>query len=243
MNDIDAILENQALKQEFATLGLGLENVWQPTPDDIELENRQLAHLLEWVRNYDEHRDREKMELLGYTFPPIYPDFDPDADWDRFQRWVMGLPLSFNLREEIAPYIQLQDPAQLSDEQIEQALDNIMKLLPEYNYSIDVNEGIPPRLLYEHVLEFLNEEALFISHGCCHYDGCSGFCPDCFQRPWCEGGGRLCWPEDEELGRMFLIEAVKRYVSATPFSGEILKRCQVEDEHKMTALMDDVDEM
>jgi len=48
---IDTVLENQSLKKEFSLRNLDLSQIWQPTPDDLELENRQLRHLLDWVEN------------------------------------------------------------------------------------------------------------------------------------------------------------------------------------------------
>jgi len=86
--NLDILLENQSLKNEFALRNLDLAEVWRPTPDNLELENRQLRHLLEWVDKYLECRDREKMEAQGYKFPPINFCIDPESDWYRFKRWI-----------------------------------------------------------------------------------------------------------------------------------------------------------
>jgi len=67
---IDTVLENQSLKNEFTIRNLDLSQIWQPTPDDLELENRQLHDLLDWVDKYKECPDRRKLEAQGYRFPP-----------------------------------------------------------------------------------------------------------------------------------------------------------------------------
>ena len=44
-HDIDVLLENKALKDEFAIRNLDLTDVFDPTPDDLQRENRFLSHL------------------------------------------------------------------------------------------------------------------------------------------------------------------------------------------------------
>lgn len=63
-------------------------------------------------------------------------------------------------------------------------------------------------------------------------DGCSGYCPDCYQRPWCETGRSSCWTEDEKIGEMYLPDSVRKYVSASPVSLEILSKYQAEEDEK-----------
>jgi len=87
-------------------------------------------------------------------------------------------------------------------------------------------------LRYMHLLETLDEEFEIIVDGSWHLDGCTGYCPDCFQRPWCESGCQSCWPEDEEAGKMFLIDPVKRYLSPSRISLEILQKLQAEEDKK-----------
>lgn len=45
--NLDAVLENQSLKFEFALRHLELSQVFFDTPDDLERENRQLRQLLD----------------------------------------------------------------------------------------------------------------------------------------------------------------------------------------------------
>jgi len=56
------------------------------------------------------------------------------------------------------------------------------------------------------------------------FDGCSGDCPGCFQRPWCNTGNSAFCSEDGEAGKMHLIDELKDYVSASPQSLRMLRR-------------------
>ena len=51
------VQENLFLKFEFIIRNLELEEVWRPSPDDLEFENRQLRHLLDWVKKYEDKFD------------------------------------------------------------------------------------------------------------------------------------------------------------------------------------------
>ncbi|MCB0185546.1 MAG: hypothetical protein KDE31_14860, partial [Caldilineaceae bacterium] len=91
---------------------------------------------------------------------------------------------------------------------------------------------LPLRLLYEHLLEILEEDFDILFSGMWHIDGCSGYCPGCFQRPWCDFGQSSCWREDEEAGQLALIDVVQRYVSASPVSLPLLQQRQAEAERQ-----------
>ena len=65
--NIDAVLENENLKSEFARRNLDLSQVWNPTADDLELENRQLLHLLDWVEKYEQCQSRTKISFFNHV--------------------------------------------------------------------------------------------------------------------------------------------------------------------------------
>jgi len=71
---------------------------------------------------------------------------------------------------------------------------------------------------------------------CWHLDGCTGYCPECFQRPWCEQGCDSCWKEDKEAGCSVFPDSVKRYVSVSPMSLAILLGRQVEYDQRMAEI-------
>ena len=75
-------------------------------------------------------------------------------------------------------------------------------------------DGMPDRLLYEELLELLEEDFELLAPGTtCIVDGCTGYCPDCRSRPWCDNG-LMRWPEDEEAHCMVVPDRVKAFVSA-----------------------------
>lgn len=234
---IDIVLENQSLKNEFTIRNLDLSQVWDPTPDDLELENRQLLHLLDWVDKYKQCPDRKKLEAQGYLFPPISFDIDPDSDWYRFKRWIRGLPVRKILAEQLPSQFKINPSEEIPEEEIEVALDELINQLERINYGISINDEVPPRLIYEDLLEILDEEHEIMGMPGWFLDGCDGHCPGCFQRPWCESGCNSCWQEDEEAGCMVFPDSVKRYVSPSPVSLQILQAYQAEHDREMAEFM------
>ena len=231
--NIDLVLENNSLKNEFAIRNLDLVHVFQATPDDLELENRRLRNLLDWVNKYSSCRSRKKMEADGYLYPPIDPDFSPDNDWFLFTRWMKGLPVRLSVFAQLTPQYIPKNPYVLNDGEIAHELKYLHNILYDIRICVDFNKDLPPRLAYEYLMEMLREEFDLMIEGFSHIDGCSGYCPDCFQRPWCETGTRSCWPEDEKIGEMYLPDSVRKYVSPSPTSLEILRRFQAEEDRKI----------
>ena len=231
-HDIDVLLQNQSLKFEFVVRNLDLTPVFCPTPDDLERENRFLHHLLDWVQKYSECRDRTRMEMEGYHFPPIDPDISPEDDWYRFEQWIQGRPIRQKLKEQLPFDCTPKNPEHLTDEEVISELQELSVHLANIHVSVDIQEELPPRLVYEHLLEILEDEFDIIEDGFWHLDGCTGYCPGCFQRPWCEIGSQSCWQEDEQAGKMVLIDSVKNYVSASSVSLSILQKFQAEEDRE-----------
>lgn len=231
--NIDLVLENNSLKNEFAIRNLDLAQVFQATPDDLELENRRLNKLLDWVNKYSICPSRKKMEADGYLYPPIDPDFSPDNDWFLFERWMKGLPVRLSVFDQLTTHYIPKNPYELNDKEIADELKYLNKILYDIRICVDLKEDIPPRLAYENLMEMLREEFDLMIEGFWHIDGCSGYCPDCFQRPWCEAGSQSCWPEDEKIGEMYLHDSVRKYVSPSPTSLEVLRKFQAEEDRKI----------
>ncbi|NOQ37238.1 MAG: hypothetical protein GQ569_15330 [Methylococcaceae bacterium] len=226
----DVFLENQALKSKFAFCELNLSEVFQATPNDLERENRFLTNLLHWVRKYTQSPNRKKLEDEGYHFPPIEPDISPDNDWYRFESWLKGKPIRLTLKEQLPEDLALPASNTLSDEEVSAVLENLIKFLEEIRFLTEFSDDIPDRLLYEHLRDSLNDEFDIINEGFWHLDGCSGHCPSCFQRPWCESGNSSCWPEDEAAGEMYITEEVGQFFSASPLSLKTLRKLQAEQD-------------
>lgn len=239
--NIDLIFENKSLKDEFAIRNLDLDQVFVATPDNLELENDLLENLLDWVNQYTLLQSREKMESEGYLYPPIEPDFSPDNDWFLFERWINGLPVRLNAFEQLPQPYTPKDSNKMSDEELIAELEHLGEILYEIRICVDLKKDVPPKLLYEKLIDMLNEEFDLMVEGYWHIIGCGGYCPDCFQRPWCEAGSQSYWPEDEKIGEMYLPDCVRKYVSPSPVSLEILRTFREEDEN-MEELYSDEDD-
>ena len=116
------------------------------------------------------------------------------------------------------------------DDELSSELQRLIGLLRKNRFSVEFFNEIPPRLVYEYLIDAMNDEYDIIEEGFWHLDGCSGYCPGCFQRPWCEWGCNSCWTEDENAGEMYIIESVRRFVSPSAISLEVLKKLQAEED-------------
>lgn len=227
-NDIEPYRLNLALKQAFVDLDLDLQEIFDDfTPLDLDRENRRLESLLDFIEKYKQAGSRETMERIagGFCFPPIYPGIDPESDWYRFELWLRGESTRLTIAAQLTPDIALKNPDDISEEDIAAELGKLLEAISATGNDVAVKDDVPARLLYRELLEWLGEK-----HELCGpfgggwtFDGCSGYCPGCFQRPWCDSGQELCWPEDEKAGMMFLIEEVRQYVSASPQSLAMLQ--------------------
>lgn len=227
--------QNLDYRREFKRLGLDLEALMDFTPMDLDLENRRLKSLLDFVHEYQRCGSKEAMEIIAgtYRFPPIFPGISPESDWFRFEQWMQGEPVRKKLTELLPKNIHFKSPDEISEDEIENETERLAKTLHEAGYGISLNDDIPARLVYAFLYEELGEtfelDEPDVSGGWV-FDGCSGYCPGCFQRPWCESGQNLCWLEDEEAGKMHLIDDLSQYVSASPQSLEILQQSQAEED-------------
>ena len=221
--EMEQQLELNRLKTEFSRRGLTLEDVWYPMGGDVELHIRQLRKLLDWVEAYELYGDRETMEEQGYEFPPVHPCIEPESDWLRFERWMAGEPVTHTLRDYLPRNADFPSASQLNDAEVSEKMKSLLTGLEAMGLCWGIFRDIPIRLQYAHLLEYLDKPMEILGRGVWHLDGCDGFCPGCFQRPWCEFGGKGVWPEDEEAGEMYLAGEVRTYVSSTPFSLKILE--------------------
>lgn len=216
-------LQNKSLRTEFKIRGLDPFEVIDGSPEDVELENRKLERLLKWVLAYSELGSRKEMEKRGYEFPPFDYDIDPDVDWQRFERWINGEKIRGTYREQMESLKDFAPPDSIPEEKIEAAAQKLLEKFHTIHVEVDFVDEVPPRILYEYLWEMLDDESEFLGMAGWHIDACSGFCPECIRRPWCDVGGALCFDEDEAAGAMALPDQVRRYVSASPVSLQILK--------------------
>ena len=187
---------NRELREEFAALGLDPFELIAPNPEDLGLESLQLGDLLHWVKTYKATPSRDILEAAGMMYPPADPGYGPDEDWHMFERWIRGEPTNWSFDD--LHEVNLPPPESLSDEEVETALAELASAIEKRGAVIGLNEGVPARVAYSYLLKHLREEPIPITggKGCFVLSGCDGYCPNCFQRRWCEVGEELDWEED-----------------------------------------------
>lgn len=198
---VDLSVENTRLRALIEADGLRVDVLWTLHDPDARRENVRLLELLKWVRAYHAMPERARLELQGYLYPPVEQGYDPDADWMQFERWMKGLPLRWAFATE---YGQLPDEDTLDDAALDATLQRMEAWLAARGVVVELQSNLPPRVAYRCLQKELLEEPFeYMPKGCtCHVTACSGYCPGCLQRPWCESGLEEEWPEDEEAGRM-----------------------------------------
>lgn len=209
------------LMDAFHKRGLDPHVIHEPMLGDLNRENRWLRQLLTWVEGYEKWSSRKAMEARGFLFPPVEPDLGPDADWERFIRWMEGKPLSSTLKQLLPHDFDTRKPDELSEEEILHAISMIEKTLKEHHTVLEIQKQVPPRLLYEGFLHPLisDDFEIYLGNnggGTWHLDGCSGYCPECIQRPWCDVGQKDIFSEDEEAGCMKVPALALKYAASWP---------------------------
>ena len=232
--DLTPYRDNQALKARYRAKGLRWEEAIPATPFDLDLENWRLVSLLDFVEAYEAcGHSQEVMEACGNPFPPIHPMISPQDDWYRFKLWLQGEALSKPLPEQIGIQLSAKPADEMGDAEIEAELDRLLDAMEKSRICVALVDGLPDRLFYTYLLEMLQEEDQLMTGGGWVIDGCSGYCPGCVQRPWCNSGQELCWSEDEEAQGIHFVEALKGYVSPSPHSLELLRKSQREYDERM----------
>lgn len=224
---------NLSLKKVFKELNLELEPIFYFTPLDLDSENRRLEHLLDFVKRYQQYGSQEVMKKVEgeFIYPPIYPGISPWSDWTCFERWIQGKPVREPLLNQFSLHEKFRPAADIPDSEIEAETDRLISYIRKTGNGISLNDGIPIRLVYSNLMEWIKEPHEF--GGGWTFDGCSGYCPGCFQRPWCETGNSSCWPEDEEIQKIHYTEELKKFVSSSPQSYSIISKLQAaEDEER-----------
>lgn len=206
-----AMRVNRALRRWFESRGLPLEEIWTPIGECLDLENRQLENLQRWVLMYEKFEDRRALEERGYRYPPIEPDFDPDTDWLRFERWMAGEHLNWRYDKEFG---ELSKSEGLTEEQLRHEIDEISDNLASRSVIVSFRDGVPLPLVHAYLRQVVEDEEFEIEapHAFTVLDGCSGYCPACFQRPWCDAGNEPNWPEDEDAERLVYPKEVRPYL-------------------------------
>jgi hypothetical protein len=240
--DLHPLQLNLQLKKAFEKLGLDPAPVLDFTPLDLDLENRRLENLRGFTLAYQQLGGREQMEAVHgkCTWPPIIPGIDPESDWYRFERWVRGEPVREPIANQFSLHEKFRPATEVPEAEIEAETQRLIDLIEATGNGVSLRDGIPAHLVYKNLLEWIGEphELSGLGGGGWFYDGCSGYCPGCFQRPWCETGNSSCWTEDEKAGKIHYTEELQPYVSASPQSLAIISKLQKEHDESMKKWME-----
>ena len=236
--DMDLYKENLRLKKEFALRNLPLEEITEFAPYNLELENRRLQNLLLWVDKYEEVGSREAMELIGMEFPPVLPGLSPDADWYKFTAWLDGKELFATIESRFSNDYKPLPAEEISEENIAQELEKLLHALYNVGLKTGYVDGLPARIEYAMLMDYIKDKHDVLGSGKAAFggwtfDGCSGTCIICVQRPWCASGQEMCWDEDKEAGKIYFVPELKDYVSASPQSLELLQESQAKFDASM----------
>jgi len=85
----------------------------------------------------------------------------------------------------------------LSNKEIEKNYERLVELLEKHNMYVDMQEGVPIKIVYKYLIEeYLFEETQEVPGFDTIIDGCSGDCPSCFQMDYCKNKDDI-WPPEE----------------------------------------------
>lgn len=224
-NSIDYIAQNQNLRAEFEKLGLNYKDLHYDF-DDPSVENELLKTMRLWVDAYYEHDgEKEKMIEAGYLFPPVLPPMNPEKDWIRFEMWMRGEKIIDKLKNKLPGGYKVKNADHLTDVEIKKEIEILINKLVTAGMVVDrsmVNS--PDRLIYQSLLDSLEDLIEVPMDDGWFYDFCSHICPDCHHRPWCGIGGMTIWQEDNEFNTMVLKDSLRGYVSPSPYALQVLKK-------------------
>jgi hypothetical protein len=95
------------------------------------------------------------------------------------------------------PFKQAED---FSKKQLKEALRNIMETLSFHGIIVCIQSKLPDEVLYTYLTkEFIPNESIVMPHesGMRYViDGCDGYCPECFQKDYCETAHEIGWDEE-----------------------------------------------
>lgn len=219
-NNVELKLENQAIKTEFLVKGLDLYEIWNEPEDPIRA-NQELKAILACIRLVKSDMDKVEELIKRYISPPIKDLSIPHEEWAIFKNWVNGKPTI----EYLQDLINLKNPESISNDEIEDELEELISQIENYGTAIDLYvKTAPPLLKYQMLYEWIiNENPTVYYSGGWIMDGCGHFCPNCLLRPWCDMGADLIWQEDEEIEDIYYRTELANYVSSWPPMYPILK--------------------
>ena len=146
---------------------------------DLELENQAL---------------RKDLEIRGMTTYGKSDDLDPATEnvfLNSIERMEDAIKTPFCKVRDLFPADMCFPPAgDLDDDQIKELMNRIESILADRQIYFALSEGVPYREIYRFFIEDVLEYDVLFENPPEGYstvlDGCDGYCPGCFQRPYCE---------------------------------------------------------
>jgi hypothetical protein len=163
----------------------------------------------EWEEQFSKERLKEENELLKkqlgvdkntfFISDQVTPEIENQflrniSDFEEADR----LPKR-TIRTLFPDGFELPSADSMTPRELNAKLNQILLILEDHGICLDLIGKVPDSVIYKFILQdALNDEIpLELPEGFrCHIDGCDGYCPECFQRPYCETG-KDPWPEDE----------------------------------------------
>jgi|GEM_PF-1489730 len=155
---------------------------------DLELENQALELDLTLKRGFefDETSADPKLQNKILKSYELYEDLDEQPK----------RPMRSLFPEECI----FPSAVQLSRKELSEKLAYILEIFSYNNIDVALNRKLPDESLYTYLTtEVIPHEETFPAHdkGFTYViDGCDGYCPDCFQKDYCDTKDKIGWDEE-----------------------------------------------
>ncbi len=90
----------------------------------------------------------------------------------------------------------------MGEMELEHKIESIKSILMDHGILLELSPALPPDLTYAYIVEEMLPESVHrdIPEGSAvHFTGCGGWCPECFQKEYCETRKEE-WPETQSSG-------------------------------------------
>ena len=101
------------------------------------------------------------------------------------------------IRSLFPPEFTFPPLEKMSELELVTKIESIKGFLMDHGISVELSPALPPDLTYTYVVEEMLPEMVHcdIPEGSAvHFTGCGGWCPECFQKEYCETRKEV-WPE------------------------------------------------
>lgn len=155
--------------------------------EELEEENQELRKKLNL--DEDEHHDLNKLDPKAENqFLKNMLAFEEMENGVQIKMLTL-FPIDFNFIPE----------KELSDDELSDKIDEILNVFARHNIYLSLVSDCPERIAYQYVLDEVLQMETAVTRPADMQemvDGCGGWCPECFQLPYCEVA-KENWTEEE----------------------------------------------